>query len=130
MNRVDYETLVTPHTMEVFNVLKTKKDLWSQEETDHNLNYYGSFFNCIANNVQNQNLKPTLNALLTTHSMSARMFSAPLVTNYNAAANDKYLSAYVAFDLFYAKLFDIDPNKVKERNVDFNQTPSVPNPNN
>lgn len=128
-HRINYEELVTPHTLEVFKVLKTRKDLWDPNSSVSKLNYYGSFFNCIATNVQDKNLKPTLNALLTTHSMSPRMFTAPLLTQYRAAANDKYLSAYVAFDLFYAKLFDIDPTKVKEREekVDFNQTPNSPN---
>lgn len=123
-NRINYEELVTPHTLEVFNVLKTKKDLWNMESSVSKFNYYGSFFDCIAAHIQNQNLKPTLNALLTTRSMSPRMFTAPLITQYRAAAEDKYLSAYIAFDLFYAKLFDIDPTKVKERAVDFNQTPA------
>ena len=123
-NRINYEELVTPHTLEVFNVLKTKKELWNSTGTDNKLNYSSSFFNCIADNVQDKNLKPTLNALLTTHSMSSRMFSAPLITKYNAAASDKYLSAYVAFDLFYTHLFDIDTTKVKERVIDFNQSPT------
>jgi len=127
--RINYEELVTPHTLEVFNVLKTRQDLWDLNSNVSKLNYYGSFFSCIASNVQDKNLKPTLNALLTTHSMSPRMFTAPLLTQYRAVANDKYLSAYVAFDLFYAKLFDIDTTKVKEREekVDFNQTPKEPN---
>jgi len=129
-NRINYEDLVTPHTLEVFTVLKTKNDLWDLNNTVSKLNYYGSFFNCIATNVQNQNLKSTLNALLTTHSMSARMFSSPLITQYNAASNDKYLSAYVAFDLFYAKLFDIDATKVKERELkDMNLNQNEPNVN-
>ena len=129
-NRMNFEELVTPHTLEVFNVLKTKKDVWNPEGTESKLNYYGSFFSCIADNVKDQNLKATLDALLTTHSMSPRMFSSPLVTKYSIAASDKYLSAYVAFDLFYAKLFDIDPTKVKERQINFNQIPSVPNTSN
>jgi hypothetical protein len=119
---VPYEELMTPHTLEVFNVLKTKKELWNPENTVSKLNYNSSFFNCIATNVQDKDLKTTLNALLATHSMNPRMFTSPLVTQYRKVADDPYLRAYVAFDLFYAKLFDIDATKVKEReNVDDNQ---------
>lgn len=114
-NLVPYEELVTPHTLEVFNVLKTKTELWNPENTVSKLNYYNPFFNCIAANVQDKDLKTTLNALLTTHSMSTRLFVSPLTTQSRTVADDPYLRAYVAFDLFYAKLFDIDVTKVKER---------------
>ncbi|HEX9828361.1 MAG TPA: hypothetical protein VGA80_17315 [Flavobacteriaceae bacterium] len=125
---VPYEELMTPHTLEVFNVLKTKKDLWNPENTVSKLNYNSSFFNCIATNVQDKDLKTTLNALLATHSMSPRLFTAPLITQYRKVADDPYLRAYVAFDLFYAKLFDIDATKIKEReNVDSSLNLKVPN---
>ena len=112
---VAYEDLISPHTLEVFNVLKTKPELWNLENTVSKLNYYSPLFNCIATNVQDNDLKTTLNALLTTRSMSPRMFTSPLSTQSRTIANDPYLRAYVAFDLFYAKLFDIDVSKVKDR---------------
>lgn len=123
--KVAYEDLIGPHTLEVFKVLKSKSELWDLENTVSKLNYYSPFFNCIAENVQDNDLKTTLNALLTTHSMSPRLFTSPLTTQSRTVASDPYLRAYVAFDLFYAKLFDIDVTKVKERenqvdNIDFN----------
>ena len=112
---VDYEDLISPHTLEVFNVLKNKSELWNLENSVSKLNYYSPLFNCIAENVQDKDLHATLNALLSTHSMSPRMFTSPLSTQSRTVANDPYLRAYVTFDLFYAKLFDIDVSKVKDR---------------
>ena len=40
--------------------------------------------------------------------MSTRLFGAPLMSNYRDLLKDKYLAAYVAFDLYYAKLFNKD----------------------
>lgn len=111
---VIYENLISPHTLEVFNVLKSKSEMWNLENNVSKLNYYSPFFNCIAANVEDKNLKTTLNALLSTHSMSPRLFTSPLTTQSRIVASDPYLRAYVAFDLFYAKLFDIDVTKVKE----------------
>ena len=79
---------------------------------------------CIAQNITNPDLKTTLNALLSTNSMNPKLFGAPLSTNYSLTLSDKYLAAYVAFDLFYAKLFDVDFSKVEKekQKVDFNIT--------
>ena len=113
---VNFEDLITPHTLEIFHVLKTKKDLWNPDSKVSKLNYYGSFFNCIVTNVQDKDFKTTLNALVTTHSMSPKMITERLLIKYRTVAKDNYLRAYVVFDLLYANLFDIDETKVKERN--------------
>lgn len=114
---VPFQDLVTPHTLKVFNVLKTKKELWDIENKVSKLNYYSPIFGCIASNIKDNGLKTTLNALVSTHSMNPKLFNDPLIGKYPIVETDKYLGAYVAFDLFYAKLFDIDPTKVKEREL-------------
>ena len=78
------------------------------------MNYKSPLFNCIANNIQNKDLKTTLHALVSTNSMSPKLFGASLTSNYSAAMRDKYMAAYVAFDLYYAKLFNLDLSNVKE----------------
>ena len=49
---------------------------------------------------------------------------------YRNALNDKYLALYIALDLYYSKLFDIDFSKVNldkpEQKVDFNKVPKAP----
>ncbi|MGE5944527.1 MAG: hypothetical protein ACM31G_09335 [Flavobacteriales bacterium] len=125
-NRANFSEIATPHTVEVFNVLKTNNDLWNMNNSASFLNYDSDFFSCIANNIQDKNLNTTLHALVETNSMSPKLFGAPLLTKYGTVLNDKYLAAYVAFDLFYAKLFEIDLTQVKEREpekVDFNKIP-------
>ncbi|MBC3757587.1 hypothetical protein H7U19_04180 [Hyunsoonleella sp. SJ7] len=125
-NRVKYSEVVSPHTVEIFEVLKTKSELWNPNSAKSKLNYDSPVFKCIVDNISDNNLKTTLNALLTTNSMSPKLFGPALQSKYSLAIRDKYLSAYMAFDLFYAKLFDVDLNQVKEKpkaKVDFNKLP-------
>lgn len=126
-SRVKYTEVVSPHTAEIFEVLKTKSDLWNPNGTKSKLNYNSLVFKCIVDNISDANLKTTLNALSTTNSMSPKIFGPALQSKYALAMQDKYLSAYMAFDLFYAKLFDVDLSKVGEKpaeKVDFNKLPA------
>lgn len=125
-NRVKYEDVVSPHTVKVFEALKQENSLWDAENKASYLNYNSTFFNCIADKIQSKDLKTTLKALVSTNSMSPRLFGSPLMSNFRLVSSDKYLSSYVAFDLYYAKLFNIDLSNVKEKpepKVDFNQVP-------
>jgi hypothetical protein len=125
-DRVIYSDVVSPHTLKVFEALKKENTFWNAESTKSHLNYESPFFKCISNKIQDQNLKTTLNALISTKSMSPKLFGSPLLSNYHRAASDKHLAAYIAFDLYYAKLFNIDLSGVEEKpepKVDFNQIP-------
>ena len=122
-----YEDIVSAHTLKVFEALKNVNTLWDANNTKSHLNYNSSIVSCIANNIQDPALKTTFNSLITTNSMSAKLFGAPLISKYRTAIKDKYLATYIALDLFYAKLFDVDFSKVNlnkpESKVDFNKKP-------
>jgi len=116
--------MVSEHTLKVFEALKNDTELWNLENASSHLNYNSALMDCIAQNIANPDLKITLNALLSTNSMSPKLFGAPLSTNYSTTLSDKYLASYVAFDLFYAKLFDVDFSQIEKekQKVDFNIT--------
>jgi len=127
--RVSYAEIVSPHTVKVFEALKKEGEIWDAQNSKSHLNYNSTFFDCITNNIQDKNLKTTLKALISTNSMSPKLFGSPLMTRYNRATSDKYLAGYIAFDLYYAKLFDVDLSQVKEKpiednKVDFNKIPT------
>ncbi len=112
--RIKYEDIVSPHTLKIFEALKNENDLWDANNPNTYLNYHCVLVDCIAGNMQTKDLKTTLNALISTNSMSPKLFGSPLMNKYSAATRDKYLAAYIAFDLYYAKLFNIDKTKIKE----------------
>lgn len=123
-NRVDYGEMVSPHTLEVFEALKNRKEIWNERDAKSNLNYNSALFKCIAENIQSEDLRKTLAALLSTNSMSTKLFGAPLQTSYSQVTKDKYLAAYMAFDLFYAKLFDADLSGVGKEQTDDSAEPT------
>ncbi|OEK07325.1 hypothetical protein A8C32_17965 [Flavivirga aquatica] len=110
--RIKFEDIVSPHTIKVFEALKGENDLWDAENAKSHLNYKGKTLTCVSNGIKDHTLQTTFNALVTTNSMSPKLFGAPLITKYRAALNDKSLASYIALDLFYAKLFDTDLSKV------------------
>lgn len=126
--RANYAEIVSPHTIKVFEALKTKKEIWNEKNLKSNLNYRSAFFQCMANHIKDDALTQTMKALLDTDSMSPKLFGAPLQTSSSQALNDKYLAAYIAFDLYYAKLFDVDLSQVaqKEKNEDASLTDEAP----
>ncbi|WP_242205864.1 hypothetical protein [Aestuariivivens insulae] len=128
-NRAKYADMVSPHTLKVFQALKNEADLWDTNNPKSHLNYNSTFFKCIASNIQDNDLKTTLNALVSTNSMSPKLFGTPLTSQYSLALKDKYLAAYMAFDLFYAKLYDVDLSRVNMEKpkapVDFNKVPNT-----
>lgn len=130
--RLKYEDIVSEHTLSVFEALKNESDLWDANNTKSHLNYNSAIIQCISKNIKDEHLKTTFNALLSTNSMSPKLFGSPLMNKYRNALNDKYLATYIALDLFYAKLFDIDFSKVNlekpEQKVDFNKVPQTPQP--
>ncbi|WP_136480084.1 hypothetical protein [Cognatitamlana onchidii] len=129
-NRIKLEDVVTKHTIDVFEALKTESDLWDAANTKSHLNYSGKPLTCIATSLKDENLKTTLNALITTNSMSPKLFGTPLISKYRNAMSDKYLALYIALDLYYSNLFELDLSKINlnkpEPKVDFNKVPQNP----
>ncbi len=112
-NRVDFKKIVSEHTLKVFEALKNDKDLWSLNNTSGHFNYKSPLMDCISKNIDSDDLKTTLNALLTTNSMSAKLFTPSILSNSGLVLKDKVLATYVAFDLYYANLFYIDFSETK-----------------
>lgn len=125
--RVQLEKIVSKHTLDVFNALKSENDLWDVNNTKSRLNYSGAVMNCISNGIKDKSLKTTLDALMSTNSMSPKLFGSPLTNKYRNALNDKNLAMYIALDLYYAKMFEVDFSQVNfdkpEQKVDFNHLP-------
>ncbi len=130
--RVKYADVVSPHSAQIFEVLKSRSELWSVDNPSTKLNYNSSVIECISNNMLDKSLKTTFDALIETNSMSPKLYGPALQSNYGAAIRDKYLSAYVALEFYYGKLFDVDLSQVSEKPeppVDFNKVPP-PTPQN
>ncbi|MEY8848396.1 hypothetical protein AB9K26_06255 [Psychroserpens sp. XS_ASV72] len=111
-NMVSFHKIATPHSIDVFEALKNVDGLWYvNDANEYSLNYKHKIFDCIANNIVDNDLKTTFSALLNTNSMSYRMLKDLLLTYSNRMNSDKHLAMYVALELYYAKLNNVDPTK-------------------
>ena len=124
--RIDYTKLVSEHTLEVYNALKTTS-LWK----DGGLNYENEFFSCLGENMKDPNLKTTYNSLISSGYMSNKLFGPPLANKSSAMANDKYLATFIALDFYFAHLEGVKPQpelpqieKANDGPVDFNKVPA------
>lgn len=117
-SRGKYEEIVSDHTKEIFKLLKNDADLWSTDKNGNTiLNYNHTLVKCLSEHIKDKDLKTTFNALISTNSMNSRLFGEPLRRKSNLAVNDKYLATYIALDLYYAKLFNIDLEAPKTEKV-------------
>lgn len=122
-----YKEIVSPHTLEIFNILKTDTELWNLEGKTKTLNYNHKLVQCLADNLKDHDLKTTFNALLTTNSMTPKLFGAPLRRKAHIALKDKHLATYIALDMFYAKLFNVDFNVQKEEKTNVSKLNEIKN---
>jgi len=128
--KMKLKEIISAHTIKVFEALKKEDNLWDTNNSKSHLNYNSIVVDCISENILDKALNSTFNALVSTNSMSPKLFGTPLMSKYLKSSNDKYLATYIALDLFYAKLFDINFSEVNlekpEQKVDFNQVPPKP----
>ena len=106
--RGKFNKIASPHTQEIFEILKTDTELRILNGETKSLNYDHKLVKCIANNLTDKDLKTTFNALIRTNSMSAKLFGEPLRRKAYLAVKDKNPATYIALDMYYAKLFDVD----------------------
>lgn len=109
-NQVNYQDLVSPHTMKVFEALKNNSDLW----VDNKLNYNADIFTCIGENLKDKDFATTYKALISTNSMRSDLIGAPLQNKVKTANSDRYLGTFIALEYFYSKLSKVDPTMVTE----------------
>lgn len=129
-NRVDIANMMSKQTKAIFDVLKTKNDLWEGTA----LNYNSDLVKCLSNNMQDQNLKTTFNALVSTNSMTQQLFGPALRSN-TSYTRDPYLQTFLALDYYYAKMIaldfskvDLEVNEAKQQTnnkIDFNKRPAA-----
>lgn len=110
-NRANLKAIASEHTINILNVLKTNSNLWDANGTDSNLNYNSDVMACIINNIQDKDLNTTFNALLNTNSLKFSYLQARLQAELRTQYKDKNLCSYLALELFYNKLYNLDFSK-------------------
>lgn len=110
-NTTNYNNISNEHTLAVFESLKNVEGLWIKKGNEITPNYNHEIFSCIGANIQDKDLNATYNALLTTNSMSIRMLKDVLIAKSSRLKTDKYMATFVALELYYSKLSNVDLSK-------------------
>jgi len=97
----DFERIVSRHSKDIFNVLKTETDLFIEKDAKLQLDYNHPFVKCLVENIQNSNIKSTMENLIMTSSMSSEIMASPIRINSRDAIPDKNFAMYLALDTFY-----------------------------
>ncbi|MDG5491526.1 hypothetical protein [Psychroserpens sp. SPM9] len=106
--KVDYRTMVSEHSKKVLEALKQDKNLWTTNPDGSKTNFSHPIFKCIGPKIKDEPLRKTFNALIDTNSMSLRMFGDQLRRKTFGMKDDKNLALYVALDLYYSRIYDMD----------------------
>lgn len=98
-----YKDIASTHSLAIRDQLIAENILLTNG-TKSNLNYEHPAVTCLIDNVEDADLKRTLNALLQTNSMDPAMFNSRLRNFGRQAAKNRYQSAYIALDSYYQNL--------------------------
>lgn len=112
-DRLPKKEAISAHTLALFKLLKEDKELWNTSGDKITLNYNGKLMQCIGENLKDEGFKITFNALLETNSFKSKLFAPIINRKVSKIVNDKTLATYIALDLFYAKLFEMDFTEIE-----------------
>ena len=110
-NRTNLEATITPHAKAIYDVLKSKPELWDGTH----LNYTSPVITCIIDNIKDKKLQQSLVSLISTNSMRSELFT-PALRSSSSYARDTYLATFLALDLYYSKFNTVDFSKVNLSN--------------
>ena len=99
---------LSEHTKAILAKLSEDESLWSTRNGKIVLNQSHPVVACIADNMVNADLKTTFNALLQANSLRSELFIPAMRRDTHLIAQDKVLATYIALELFYARLMDMD----------------------
>lgn len=117
-NRLPFIDKFDDHMKAVVREVLAEEDLWIMSNGKMTLNLYGDLGKCIVDNFQNEDLKKTMESLIETKTFRSDIFVPTVRRKTMQLLNDKAMATYVALDLFYGKLHDMDLD-----NVENNPTP-------
>ncbi len=104
----DYGKIVSPHSLKVLEKLKKEKELWLDNSKGSRLDYNAQFVSCLISNIEDEDIKITINALKDTRSLNPKIISERLrLAGVNALSQPNFIM-YIALDTYYQYLLDLD----------------------
>ena len=105
------------HLIALKSFLKDKDELWVLRDGQLRLNYDQELVSCIVDNIQDEELRQNIDALISSNTIRADLMGPVLFRKRKQFVTDKALASFVVFEFFYPKLFYMDSPDYVE-NVD------------
>ncbi len=93
------------YLVEFKDYLKSRDEFWTEKNGQLRLNYNNELVTCIINNIQDDQIRNTINALVTSNTARTELLGPVLFRNSSMMTEDRALATYVVFETFYPKLF-------------------------
>jgi len=105
---------INPHILEIRDELKKIEGLWIENGIEAKLNMTHPFIKCISDYMDDQELKRIFDVLVETNTFKNQVFLAPLKRDPIKFSKDRALVTYLALNTFYARILNLDFNKMDE----------------
>lgn len=108
-----YEEIITENTRPIIDAL-IAENILIENKTPSQLNYEHPTVKCIINNIKDEDLKRTINALIDTKTMDPKLFNSRFKNYGHNVDNDRYLALYIALDAYYQHILNRTPQVSKQ----------------
>ena len=102
------------HLIQIINALRNEKDLWNINEGMYSLNLDSNLLTCLANGIQDESFGRIFETLVSSRTLRTTTIAPLMRQQAFLLKEDKAISTYVALDMFYAKILDIDFSQSKQ----------------
>lgn len=101
------------YLISVIKTIKNEKNLWVASEHPK-LSHTAAITTCISNSIQDDKFKNIFAALASSSTLKSSTVAPLIQADLDLAINDKSVATYIALDMFYAKLINLDYSLSKE----------------
>lgn len=109
----NYEEIISENTRPIIDAL-IAENILIENKTPSRLNYEHPTVRCIINNIKDEDLKRTVNALIDTKTMNPKLFNSRFRNFGRNADKDRYLALYIALDGYYQQILNLTPQESQE----------------
>lgn len=95
----------SPHLIKFTEYIKNQNDLWVEIDGQLKLNYDHELVTCIVNNIKDEQLRNTIDVLITSNTVKPQVLGPIMMRNKQMMQEDRALATYLVLETFYPKLF-------------------------
>lgn len=126
---VNVKDIASEHSLTIAKALKEDASLWQTNNGQTTLNYSHPLIDCLANNIKDNDIKVTYNSLLSTNSLKPNLILPLLSGSARLIQADGSLKTYIALELFYSQLLNVELEQLTNPNPQAQPEPATPSVN-